>query len=74
MIKLHKHLIFLFLILSNYTYSQELTYQKYIVADGLPQTQVMQILQDGKGYIWLATKNGISRFDGIEFTNYTMKE
>ncbi len=74
MIKLHKHLIFLFLILSNYTYSQELTYQKYTVADGLPQTQVMQILQDGKGYIWIATKNGISRFDGIEFTNYTMKE
>ncbi|NPA35228.1 MAG: hypothetical protein GXO47_00085 [Chlorobi bacterium] len=74
MIKLHEYLTFLFLIISTCINSQELTFRKYTVADGLPQTQVMQMLQDGKGYIWLATKNGISRFDGVEFTNYSLAE
>ncbi len=36
-------------------------------AEGLPQVSVMGILQDRAGYLWVATQEGLARFDGIEF-------
>ncbi|HSE12806.1 MAG TPA: diguanylate cyclase [Rudaea sp.] len=40
------------------------------VENGLPQVSVLTITQDGTGYIWLGTQNGIARFDGVRFTVY----
>src|SRR5512146_328439 len=40
------------------------------VEHGLPQVSVLTITQDGTGYIWLGTQNGIARFDGVRFTVY----
>ncbi len=36
--------------------------------DGLPQNYVQAIIQTRDGYIWLATQEGLVRFDGISFT------
>ncbi|MFC6267550.1 sensor histidine kinase [Frigoriflavimonas asaccharolytica] len=41
--------------------------------DGLPSNLVYQCLLDDEGFIWVATDNGISRFDGKRFINYTTK-
>jgi ligand-binding sensor domain-containing protein/signal transduction histidine kinase len=38
--------------------------------DGLPQNYVVAIVQTHDGYIWLATQEGLVRFDGIKFTVY----
>ena len=38
--------------------------------DGLPQSLVRQILQTKDGYLWLGTPQGLSRFDGLRFTNF----
>ena len=38
--------------------------------DGLPQSQANAVFQDSRGFVWIITKNGLSRFDGIEFVNY----
>lgn len=38
--------------------------------DGLCSNAVSKILQDDYGYIWIATWNGLSRYDGYEFFNY----
>lgn len=35
--------------------------------DGLKGSQVWTILQDGSGYLWLGTNEGLVRFDGISF-------
>lgn len=35
---------------------------------GLPQNYVQAIVQTRDGYIWLATQEGLVRFDGISFT------
>lgn len=35
--------------------------------DGLPHSHVTQLLQDSLGFLWLATWNGLCRFDGYEF-------
>ncbi len=36
--------------------------------DGLPHNHIQAILQTLDGYIWIATEEGIARFDGIQFT------
>ena len=38
--------------------------------DGLSSNAIAQMTQDSYGYIWLATWNGLSRFDGYNFYNY----
>src|SRR5436190_308 len=39
-------------------------------ADGLLHNQVLSIAQDRKGFIWLATSNGLQRYDGSRFIHY----
>jgi len=36
--------------------------------DGLPQNSITSIAQTPDGYLWLATFNGLVRFDGMRFT------
>ncbi|HPI53619.1 MAG TPA: histidine kinase [Chitinophagaceae bacterium] len=40
----------------------------YTVRDHLPSNICYRILQDGKGYILVATEKGMARFDGYSFT------
>ena len=39
--------------------------------NGLASDKVLNILQDRYGFMWFATENGLSRFDGIHFVNFT---
>jgi len=40
----------------------------YTLEDGLPQSQVYDMVQDDKGYLWLGTQGGgLARFDGSTF-------
>ncbi len=43
-------------------------HQTWTIDDGLPVNVVNALLQDGNGYLWLATNDGLVRFDGIRFT------
>ncbi len=42
----------------------------YTTDNGLCSNAVAEIKQDDFGYIWIATWNGLSRFDGFNFYNY----
>ena len=42
----------------------------YSTDDGMASNAIADIKQDDYGYIWLATWNGLSRFDGYNFYNY----
>lgn len=44
-----------------------LGHQSWSTENGLPQNSVHQIFQSNDGYIWIATEDGIARFDGIDF-------
>jgi ligand-binding sensor domain-containing protein len=55
-------------------FSQDFSFRKYGVKDGLPQSQCTILFQDSRGFIWIGTKNGLSRFDGIDFVNYFRKD
>lgn len=37
--------------------------------DGLADNRVLDVVLDTKGILWVATENGISKFDGTEFIN-----
>lgn len=39
----------------------------------MPQHTVMDILQDKKGFMWFATWDGLSKFDGKQFTPYKIQ-
>lgn len=44
------------------------------VEDGLPHNSVNAILQTSDGYLWLATNDGLARFDGVHFTAFGLQE
>src|SRR5262245_33178934 len=46
-------------------------FKKWSVKSGLAQSDVYDILQDSRGYIWIATAGGASVFDGTKFKNYS---
>jgi ligand-binding sensor domain-containing protein len=40
------------------------------IQDGLPSDRVQAVLQTRDGYIWVATFNGLARFDGVQFQRF----
>jgi len=51
-------------------FSQRFPTRTYTEADGLSSSMVSDIAQDTNGLIWIATRSGISCYDGIVFHNY----
>jgi putative methionine-R-sulfoxide reductase with GAF domain/membrane protein implicated in regulation of membrane protease activity len=47
------------------------TYQYLTTADGLPSSEIICLLKDQSGFLWLGTTAGMSRYDGYTFQNYT---
>ena len=48
----------------------EYSYRRYTTQDGLPSMRCNVVFQDTKGFIWVGTDAGFSRFDGFNFTNF----
>lgn len=63
---------FLFLVLcfTGKTQSPSFTFTNYTIANGLADNAVNCITQDSRGFIWLGTREGLSRYDGISFKNF----
>ena len=40
------------------------------VQDGLPSARIHDVVQTRDGYIWLATLDGLARFDGVRFERF----
>ena len=78
--KLYKHTSFkilLALIFFCQTYtslSQTPYYYKISEENGLPSSEVYQIIQDDFGYIWVGCDAGLFRYDGIRFKSFTSKK
>jgi two-component system sensor histidine kinase/response regulator, hybrid (one-component system) len=48
----------------------ELRSKQMRTSDGLPNNSVRYLYQDSKGFLWLATLNGLSRYDGNSFQTF----
>ena len=64
----------LVIILPRPTFAERLPIKTYTVADGLLRDSVFKIKQDSRGFLWLCSAEGISRFDGYAFTNFTTSD
>src|SRR5712671_3832743 len=49
----------------------QLPLRHYTTADGLANNAVHSIASDSRGFLWFATAEGLSRFDGYGFSNQT---
>ena len=56
------------------SFSQEYSYVNYDTRDGLAGSVVYDAIQDKEGFMWFATENGLSRFDGKTFKTFTTKD
>src|SRR5262245_1455336 len=54
--------------------AQQLAVRRYGVTDGLANARVSEIRQDVRGFLWIATWEGLSRFDGERFENYGARD
>ncbi|MCW3105063.1 MAG: hypothetical protein JWO09_3503 [Bacteroidetes bacterium] len=55
--------------------AQLLNFKNYSIEDGLPQSQIIDLLQDHNGNMWFATNGGgVSCFNGLHFTNYSTRD
>ena len=50
--------------------AQDFQFIKYSVKDGLPTDVVKAVMEDSLGFIWIATDDGLTKFDGTRFTQY----
>ena len=53
-----------------YSVAQDYRIQRYRVEDGLPGDVVKAVTQDPLGFMWIATDDGLVKYDGIHFTTY----
>ncbi len=72
-LKRHKHtlisFVIYFLIVAGNFYAQNynIKFNRLTIEEGLSQSVVTDVMQDSKGFIWIATQDGLNRYDGYDF-------
>ena len=72
--------LYLFLALNVSDFGQavfaqsKLSFDIFTQEDGLPNNQVQCIFQDSKGWMWIGTSQGLTRFDGYNYRSFLPNE
>ena len=61
---------FLFIFATPLVQAQKPLFRHFSTDQGLSTSETYHVFQDSKGYIWISTTNGVSRFDGYTFQNF----
>ncbi len=61
-------ILILCLLLSTGSSSAQLRFDNYSVDRGLSASTVLDIMQSSDGFVWIATAEGLNRYDGHNFT------
>ena len=69
-----KLLILFVLVFSENLICQNLFSINYNVTDGLPSNTIYYIKQDSKGFIWILTDKGVTRYDGLNYKIFTTED
>lgn len=62
------------ILVSGTLFSQKFSFINYSTTEGLAQSQVKDIKQDSRKYLWVATLDGLSKFNGKSFQNFYEKD
>lgn len=65
------NIILLMLLLDATGQGEQFLFKSMSRNNGLSHNQVNCFLRDKSGFLWIGTKEGLSRFDGFSFKNYT---
>ncbi|MFP2995594.1 two-component regulator propeller domain-containing protein [Spongiivirga sp. MCCC 1A20706] len=49
---------------------EQITFRQLSVKNGLSQNSVVSISQDNTGHLWIATQDGLNKYDGKRFTQF----
>ncbi|MEN2283756.1 two-component regulator propeller domain-containing protein [Algoriphagus sp. SE2] len=52
---------------------RDISFRQLSVNDGLSQNSAVSVTQDQDGFLWIATQEGLNRYDGEEFIQYHKK-
>ncbi|MFT5756139.1 MAG: diguanylate cyclase (GGDEF)-like protein/PAS domain S-box-containing protein [Alteromonadaceae bacterium] len=52
------------------TMTSPIKFEQLTTKDGLSQSYVYDMVQDQQGFIWIATQDGLNRYDGDKFVHY----
>lgn len=66
--------VFLLLFADFPAFAEQLPVKVYTSADGLGSSAVIRVMRDSRSFLWFATRDGLSRFDGKRFTNYSLSD
>jgi diguanylate cyclase (GGDEF)-like protein len=64
----------LLLFIAGPTFAQQLPFARLSISDGLEDTVIFAMEQDQRGFLWIATRTGLNRFDGARFWTYTQAD
>ncbi|WNJ20639.1 two-component regulator propeller domain-containing protein [Pontibacter sp. G13] len=56
--------------LASQAWAQQVDFEKITTQDGLSHSTVFSICQDGAGYLWFGTRDGLNRYDSYDIQTY----
>lgn len=48
----------------------DVTFTRYSQEEGMPAVTIRQIFEDGQGFLWIMTEQGVHRYDGYSFKTF----
>lgn len=63
-------IVFLLILSVSYNQNNDIKFNNLTINEGLSQSFATDILQDKQGYIWIATQDGLNKYDGYKFIKY----
>lgn len=63
-------LSFFILFVAFNLHAQQYRFRQYRVEQGLPTDVIKAVTEDSLGFIWIATDDGLVKYDGINFSSY----
>ena len=66
---MHTHAVFLYQF-RHFSQGQKLKFDHLDINSGFSQNNVICVLQDSRGFMWLGTRDGLNKYDGYKFTLY----
>jgi two-component sensor histidine kinase len=68
------YILLLATCMNNLSYAQTVFYKKYSVQEGLLSSDNYRVIHDLDGVVWICSEVGVVKYDGIQFTSFTIKD
>ncbi|ULQ53176.1 ligand-binding sensor domain-containing protein [Flavihumibacter fluvii] len=67
-------ILLLYCTCTSYAQQQRYLFSYLGLKDGLQDANIISVQQDEKGFLWIASRNSLQRYDGLRFLNFSHKQ